>query len=323
MAMPKPTRIGIMHSGTDGNHDDHINALKAGITSLGLSEGAGNDFVIADKKWAQDKPANLPTLAQSLDSDTNIHLIVAAGGTASAQAAQAQTVNKSAKTVVFTSVASWPVDFSNMTGIIARTTELDPDRLEKLSELLPSNAKVGVLRNAQRPDIANQETALRRKAKDLGLSLDFQSIDPTDTTTTVETQISNKFATWANNTFNGVLVAADSLFNNHRKGNNGIIAVANNSNLPTIYQWSEFVDGGGLISYGPNLSVAYFLAGIYVGKIVANTATAATLAPLTLTNLEMVINLKTAKNLTPRVAVPPELIAIADRIITDSGGHIP
>ena len=87
-----------------------------------------------------------------MDLDTNIHIIVAAGGTASALAAKDQTGpppkgSGSGKTVVFTSVAAWPISVPNMTGIIARTTELDPDRLEKLLKLLPNKPKVGVLLN--------------------------------------------------------------------------------------------------------------------------------------------------------------------------------
>jgi putative tryptophan/tyrosine transport system substrate-binding protein len=200
-----------------------------------------------------------------------------------------------------------------------RTTELDPDRLETLAELLPNIAKVGVLLNKGRLDHDDQRTALTRKASGLKLQkTDFQDIDPT-AATAVETQIGNVFANWKGNV-DGVLVAADPLFNNHRPGKTGIIAAAAANNLPTIYQWSEFVDDDGLISYGPNLSVAYFLAGIYVGKIVKG-AKPADLIPLPLTNLEMVINLQTANLL--QLDVPPELLASADRIITASGGHIP
>jgi putative tryptophan/tyrosine transport system substrate-binding protein len=318
-------QIGIMHSGTPGRHDNHIDALVEGIKSLGLSDTGGNaDFKIAAKKYAKDKPADLQSIAKDLDLDGAIDYIVAAGGTASALAAQNQTGpngSGSGKTVVFTSVAVWPIDVANVTGVIARTTELDPDRLEKLSKLLPNNSKVGVLLNAKRPDHDNQKTALTRKASNLGLQKpDFQDIDPT-VATAVETQISTKFTNWKN-TVAGVLVAADSLFNNHRPGATGIIAAAANNNLPTIYQWSEFVDDGGLISYGPNLSLAYFLAGTYIGQIVKG-AMPANLTPLLLNNLEMVINLPTAKALNNFGGVPVELLASADRIITRPGGHVP
>jgi putative ABC transport system substrate-binding protein len=320
------TIIGIMHSGSPGRHDNHINnAFVEGIKSLGLSDtGANADFHIAlPVKWARDNPDNLPIIAGELDTDGTINVIVAAGGTASALAARNQTGpngSNSRKKVVFTSVSAWPVDVDNMTGVIARTTDLDPDRLEKLSKLLPGDPTVGVLLNLRRPDRDTQKTALARKAKELGFHtpLNFQDIDPNGN---VETQINGKFSDWSD-TADGVLVAADSLFNNHRPGANGIISAAADNDLPTIYQWSEFVDEGGLISYGPNLSLAYFLAGTYVGQIVRGE-TPDKLRPLLLNNLEMVINLPTAKALTRLSGIPVELLANADRIITRPNVHIP
>jgi putative tryptophan/tyrosine transport system substrate-binding protein len=313
-------QIGIMHSGTQGRHDSHINAITDGIKSLGLSNtGSNPDFKVAPPKYAKDQ--SMDPIAQNLDSDTAINVIVAAGGTASALAAKNQTAKSgSGKPVVFTSVAAWPTAVANMTGIIAQTTKLDPDRLDRLAKLLPNNASVGVLLNAKRTDYLNQKAMLTTEAGNLGLTPDFQDIDPA-AATAVETQISNVFKNWKGNVA-GVLVAADPLFNNHRPGATGIIFDAAANNLPTIYQWSEFVDDGGLISYGTNLSVAYFLAGIYVGKIVKG-ATPASLTPLPLTNMEMVINLQTAGSLQNFGGVPPELLASADRIITGSGGHIP
>ena len=310
-------QIGIMHSGTKGKHDNPINAIIDGIKSLGLSDtGSNPDFKVPPPKYADDQ--SLDPIAKSLDSDATIDLIVAAGGTASALAAKSAT-SGSGKRVVFTSVAAWPTAVANMTGIIARTTELDRDRLERLAKLLPKNATVGVLLKANRPDYVSQKAMLTTTAGNLTLTPDFQDIDPT-AATAVEKQISNVFTNWKGNVA-GVLVAADPLFNNHRPGATGIISNAAVNNLPTIYQWSEFVDDGGLISYGPNLSVAYFLAGFYVGKIVQG-AKPADLTPLPLTNLEMVINLRTANRL-PNFGVPLELLASADRIITESGGHIP
>ena len=115
-------QIGIMHSGTQGKHDKHIKAITDGIKSLGLSDtGPHPDFKVAHTKYGNDQP--LDTIAQNLDSDTAINLIVAAGGTASALAAKNAT-SVSGKRVVFTSVGKWPAAVANMTGIIAQTTGL-------------------------------------------------------------------------------------------------------------------------------------------------------------------------------------------------------
>src|SRR5262249_3098647 len=157
-------QIGIMHSGTKGRHDNHINAITDGIKSLGLSDtGSNPDFKVALPKYAKDQ--SLDSIAQTLDSDNTINVIVAAGGTPSALAAKKQTATSgSGKPVAFTSVAAWPTAVANMTGIIARTTELDPDRLERLAKLLPKNATVGVLLRANRPDYISQKAILTTKA---------------------------------------------------------------------------------------------------------------------------------------------------------------
>jgi putative ABC transport system substrate-binding protein len=263
--------------------------------------------------YASDGP--LDPIAQHLNSDNTVDLIVAAGGTASALAAKNAT-SVSGKPVVFTSVAAWPTAVANMTGIIARTTELDRNRLETLAKLLPPNTTVGVLLRKSRPDYADQRALLTTTAGNVNLTPNFKDIDPT--AGAVETQISTVFTNWKSGNVAGVLVAADPLFNNHRPGATGIIRAAATNNLPTIYQWSEFVDEGGLISYGTDLSVAYLLAGIYVGKIVQThtPAVPAGLTPLPLTNMEMVINLRTANALQKFGGVPLELLASADRIIT-------
>ena len=157
-----------------------------------------------------------------------------------------------------------------------------------------------------------------RRANDLGCSPDFQDIDPNDAIA-VETQIGTKFTNWRRQSpeWLSLLIRCSTII-----VDTGIISAAAANNLPTIYQWSEFADDGGLISYGPNLSLAYFLAGVYIGHIV-KSATPANLTPLLLNNLEMVINLPTAKALANFGGIPVELLASADRIITEPGGHIP
>jgi putative ABC transport system substrate-binding protein len=115
------------------------------------------------------------------------------------------------------------------------------------------------------------------------------------------------------NGWGGALVAADPVFNNHRSA---VIASASSHKVPTIYQWREFAEEGGLISYGPNLTAAYALAGDYVARILDQGASPdpTKLPILPLENLELVINLKTAKN-DLNLRVPPALLAQADRII--------
>jgi putative ABC transport system substrate-binding protein len=183
----------------------------------------------------------------------------------------------------------------NMTGICARTTELDLNRLDLLSQILPNEKQFGVLINKRRPDYTTQKADLQTEAARLTLSnLNFAEIDPDSATTSVKNQIKDAFAYWAGQTppYIGALIAADSLFNNHRKD---IIDAAKDKKIAAVYQWREFVEEGGLISYGPNLAVGYTLAGIYAGYLLD-----ASVRPIDL-----------------GLKIPPILLAQADSIIVD------
>jgi putative tryptophan/tyrosine transport system substrate-binding protein len=300
--------IGFMHSGTRGNHDDHVKAFKAGLAFAGYDESGGNPNVKIPDGYADDQPANLGTIAGDFVKQ-NVDLLVAAGGSASALAAQAATNTKS---IVFTSVSFSTRPAANMTGICVRTTELDQVRLNLLHELLPGETRFGVLYNSKRPDSDDQIGNLKFTASMLNLQLDLLPINPTGLNKKqIEDLIDAAFSTPL---YKGALVTADPLFNNHR---GKVITAAQNNNIPTIYQWREFANDGGLISYGPNLTVAYTLAGIYAGRVLSSTSAtpAKDLPILSLSNFELVINLKAAQALS-KFTLPLTLLARADDIIT-------
>jgi putative tryptophan/tyrosine transport system substrate-binding protein len=101
------------------------------------------------------------------------------------------------------------------------------------------------------------------------------------------------------------------MFNNHMdrivKTSGGALRT-----IPAIYQWREFAEAGGLMSYGPSLTLAYKLAGTFVGRIVSGE-TVDQLPLLPLNSCELVINLRTAKDL--KIPVPPKLLARATDVI--------
>ena len=298
--------IGIMHSGSQGKHDAQIKAFNDGV-ELGRA-ALGAPVIFAGPHYADDDPAKLDEIAAKLVNSDKADVLVAAGGSMSSEAARKATAT-SGKPVVFTSVA-YPVrPAANMTGICARTSELDLFRLGLLQELLPGKKKFGALLNPSRFNCAINKDQLSNKAMILGLqALDYKDINCTDGK--AEADIDRAFADWASRDCAGVLVTADPLFNNHRE--RVIRAAGAPNNIPAIYQWREFAEDGGLMSYGPNLTVAYTLAGTYVGRILNGTAIA-DLPVLPLNNLELVINLKTAKTL--GLDVPPALLARADLVV--------
>jgi len=298
--------IGIMHSGSQGKHDAQIKAFKDGLEWGGAAPGA--PVTIAGPLYADDDPAKLDMIAAELVNSDKADVLVAAGGSMSCEAAKKATAT-SRKPVVFTSVANPTRPAANMTGICARTSELDSVRLSLLRELLPGEKKFGALLNPSRFNYAIHKDHLSNAATLLGLQApDYKDINSTDGK--ADADIDRAFADWASRDCAGVLVTADPLFNNHRE--RVIRAAGAPNNIPAIYQWREFAEDGGLMSYGPNLITAYMLAGTYVGRILNGTAIK-DLPVLPLDDLELVINLKTAKAL--GLDVPPTLLARADLVV--------
>jgi putative ABC transport system substrate-binding protein len=240
--------------------------------------------------------------------DRRVDVIMAVGGPPAALAAKDAT---GATPIVFAAVsdpvksglvASLNRPGGNVTGNAGLSIELDPKRLEILTELAPGAIHVGALINPQRPGVEFQEQDLRNAANRAGRTLLVLRPGNAD-------EIDAAFATLAEKKISAMLVGADALFNNHRRQ---IIILAARHALAAVYPWREFPSEGGLLSYGPNLPDAYYQAGLYVGRILKGEKPA-DLPVVQPSKFELVINLKTARAI--GLTVPPALIARADEII--------
>jgi len=255
-------KVGILHSGSQDSHGPHLAALLGALSDAGYIDG---DNVEIDTRWSDDDPNKLASHAQTLVTN-RVDVIIAAGGSASALAAKAKT---STIPVVFTTVTdpvlsglvvSLDQPGGNMTGTAGLTSELDPRRLELLKEFssLAAGSKIGVLTNNSRYKFANQMADLNSAATATNLTLDPQNA-------TKVGDIGNAIRNFAMD-IKSILVTADPLFNNNRK--KVVQAVkARNPQVPAIYQWREFPEAGGLMSYGPSITNAYHWAGIYAAQI--------------------------------------------------------
>jgi len=311
--MPK---IGLLHTGTEKSYTQEVAALIGGLGAMGYwaSEqpppaGHGYTKIDMDRKWAKDNPDTLNQHADELANDADVRVIVAGGGPQSAVAAMAKTVTNR-KPVVFTTVAdpkeSGLVDDydrpgRNLTGMAGKTSELDANRLSMLGDVLRANSTdarktVRVLRKKNRPKGREQYDRLTDAAT--GTDLDLDPEDAGIVTEMLELMKANTAAV------HGRLVMADSFFYNNRKD-----VVQGAGQKPAIYQWREFVESGGLMSFGPSIREAYFTAGVYVGRILKgeNPATMAISVP---TRFELAINLKTATD--ARIRIPQHLLDEAD-----------
>jgi putative tryptophan/tyrosine transport system substrate-binding protein len=239
-----------------------------------------------------------------------VAVIVAAGGHVSALVAQEVTKEIP---ICFTTVTD-PVKSGlvkslnrpggNATGMAGLTSELDPKRLELLHEMKPTATVIGVLINPNRPGLETQLPELRAAADKMKLKLEIQ-----EAAGDRDIDIENAFQGFASQRVDAVLVTADPMFNNRRAQ---VLALAARHSLPAIYQWREFVTGGGLMSYGPSITEAYRQAGINAG-LVLKGAKPADIPVVQPTRFQLVINGITAKRL--GLTVSPALLAIADEVI--------
>jgi putative ABC transport system substrate-binding protein len=190
----------------------------------------------------------------------------------------------------------------NVTGIAFMFTLLEGKSLQLLHELLPKATAVGVLANPNNPNAPPQVRDLQAAAQTLGIQLIVLNAGS-------ERDIDNAFATLTQRRIAALVITADGFLISQAEH---LVASAARYAMPTIYPLRQYVDAGGLISYGANLREAFRRAGNYVGRILKG-AKPADLPVEQPTQFELVINMKTAKIL--GLTVPPVLLARADQIV--------
>jgi putative ABC transport system substrate-binding protein len=282
-----------------------LSAFRQGLKEAGYVEGQN---VAIDYRWAEGHNDRLPVLAAEL-VHRQVTVIVAAGGTPSALAAQAAT-----KTIpIVFAVAVDPVEVGlvaslkrpggNLTGVTNLNVEVGPKRLELLRELVPTATIIGLLVNPTSSVLAKQFSRdLQAAAHTLGLQLHVVQAS-------TERDLDTVFATLVQLRAGALVVGPDILFNAQAKQ---LATLALRHSLPTIFQYRPFAMAGGLMSYGSSETEYYHLAGIYVGKIL-NGEKPADLPVQQSTKVELIINLKTAKAL--GLTVPLSLLGRADEVI--------
>jgi putative tryptophan/tyrosine transport system substrate-binding protein len=190
----------------------------------------------------------------------------------------------------------------NLTGLNMFTVNLDAKRLELLRELLPKADTVGVLIN---PTFVSAETQLkdvREGASRVGVRLVVLNASG-------DSDFDSAFATLVDTRADALVVGSDPFLNSRREH---IVALAARHRIPAIYEWREFAEAGGLMSYGTSLNDVYRQIGVYTARILKGEKPA-DLPVMQSTKFEFVINLKTARALD--LDVSPNLLARADEVI--------
>jgi putative tryptophan/tyrosine transport system substrate-binding protein len=281
-----------------------VAAFRRGLGEAALPEGQNASV---EYRWALGDYAKLPMLATEL-LGRQIDVLVAVGGEPSVLAAKAATLTIPIVAVFVGDpvesglVASLNRPGGNITGISGINGTLEAKRLGLLHELVQRATTLGLLLNPNFPAAAQQLKDMQEAAKTIGVQLQIFNArtDP---------EIDAAFEALAQQHVRGLVVAADTLFVTHR---DRLVALAARHAVPAIYSLREFAALGGLMSYGIDLQDLYRNVGLYVGRILKGTKPA-DLPVMQPTKFEMVINMKTAREL--GLTVPTTLLAQADNVI--------
>jgi putative ABC transport system substrate-binding protein len=296
--------IGFLNAGSPGESSPQVEEFRQGLEETGYFEGRN---VTIEYRWADSQNDRLPALAADLVR-RQVALIFAAGVTAGPLAAKAATTRIP---IVFTIggdpvnlglVASLARPEGNVTGVTGFGHGTVTKRLELLHELVPKATTIATLVNPNNPNTPGDLKDLQQAAATLGLQL--TAVNAADVS-----DFDTAFASIAQQRVDALFVATDAFFTNRRAR---IAELAAQRALPTIYGNRQFVDAGGLMSYGASPTDGYRQAGIYAGRILKG-AKRADLPVLLPTKFDLAINLKTAKAL--GLTVPPSLLARADEVI--------
>ena len=296
--------IGFLSSASPKPYAGRVTGFRKGLNEAGYIDGRD---VTIEFRWAQGQYDRLPGFAADLVRQ-NVAVIVSSGGDVAAFAAKAATASipivvvSGSDPVKAGLVVSFNRPGGNITGASFVATELETKRLELLRDLLPTAAVIGILINPTNPAAESRSKNLQMAARTL--DRDIHIVNVSD-----EGDLETAFATLTQQSAGALLVSTDSFFTSQR---DRLVALAARYALPTIYPWREFVEAGGLMSYGPVINDVYRQAGIYTGRILKGEKPA-DLPFVRPTRFELVVNLKTAEAL--GLTIPPLIRARADEII--------
>ena len=190
----------------------------------------------------------------------------------------------------------------NVTGVFGVSATVEGKQLGLLREVVPKAAVIGMLLSPTSPNSAVQEREAQAAARDLGQQLHVFKAS-------TEHDIDNAFATLIHYQIGALLIGANALFTGQL---DQLVALAARHAMPTLHYTRDFVEAGGLMSYGTSIRDAYRQIGVYVGRVLKGEKPA-DLPIIQSSTFELVINLKTAKTL--GLTVPYGLLNAADEVI--------
>jgi putative ABC transport system substrate-binding protein len=300
--LSKATRIGVFLSGSEASSREYLQGLEQGLADLGLVEGKN---IQLELRYANGQMERLDSVAVELARSGADIIFV--GGDQATSAVKRATDKIPIVAVTCDALAAGLVTNlarpgGNITGVTCINADLAAKRIEVIKEAIPSLSRIGVALNPSDKRMASELMEAERAATAYLISVQKLVV-------TKPEEIENAFSKAAESGLGGVVIVFDSMtFFNRAK----LAETAVRHRMPTIFNFRQYVDAGGLLSFGPNLRDMYRQSAHHILKVIKGEAPGD--IPMEQpTRFELVINLKTAKAL--GLTVPPSLITRADEVI--------
>ena len=297
--------IGVLSTGArhETPTENVLAALRQGLAQAGYVEGQN---VAIEYRFAEGRYDRLSALAVELVRHPVA--VIATSGTPAAPAAKAATTTIpvvflfAGDAVAAGLVASLNKPGGNVTGVAFTIAELGAKKLEMLHELVSKSATISILVNPENPAGKSELTAVEAAADSIGLKLLILNASNDEELRTASAMLAQQRP-------GALMVGSDPFFLNRREE---LVSLAARYRLPTLYPLREYVQIGGLASYGTSIVEAYRQGGMYVGRILKGEKPA-DLPVMQPTKFEFVINLRTAREL--GITISDKLLALADDVI--------
>ena len=300
----KVPQVGYLGNATPALEAALVEGFRLGLRERGYVEGKSIEI---HYRWADGKIDAMPALIAELIA-LKVDVLVTAGTPAALAAKKATTtvpivmasVGNAVDSGIVTSLAR---PGGNITGLSTLYTQLEGKRIQVLHELVPTMKRIALLTNPANPFTALILESTRAATEARHLATQVHEVSTVG-------EFDKVFAAIAKSRPDAMSVLADRPFlvSNRKR----ILQFAAQNRMPAIYPFSEFMDDGGLVFYGPNFPDMFRRAATYVDKILKGAKPAD--LPLELpTRFEFIINAKTAKAL--RLTIPQSLMISADKVI--------
>jgi putative ABC transport system substrate-binding protein len=300
----KMPRIGLLSLNSQESSRSTVDAFREGLRERGWVDGQN---IVIEFRYADGMVDRLPAFVAELIR-LKVDIIVTTSS-ATTQAARDATrtipivmaVSADALGEGFVSSLAHPT--GNITGLTFLTgPEISGKQLELLKAVAPAASRIAVLANPTNRAHASLTRELQVAARTFGVQLQVLDARSPD-------QLDGAFAAMTKGRAEALVVVTDAMLFGQRRR---IVDLASASRLPAMYHQREFVDAGGLISYGASITEMFHRAATHVDKILKG-AKPADIPVERPTKFELVVNLKTAKAL--GLTIPPALVQRADEVI--------